>query len=125
MGEVKPWQVIVMVAATVAVAASAWFTFRSNPDLPKNVTDVVMVDVNTGELFTFDVSGRRGVTVPDTNPGTKRVNLVPVFQTDSGGWSMATQDFAALSQVQDEIKINLDRKSGVITGLTGEIKKGH
>lgn len=124
MGEIKPWQIVLIVASLIAVAASAWFTLRGDPEAPTMVDEIAMVDVNTGDLFRFDVTGRKAVSLPGTNPITKRANLIPVFKDDSGSWRMELRDLGGLKSVQDEIKIKIDQKTGIVSDVSSEIKDG-
>jgi hypothetical protein len=50
MGNVKPWQIVVLVVAVVAVGASAYLSF-SGKESVQFANEITMVDVNTSEPF--------------------------------------------------------------------------
>jgi hypothetical protein len=113
MGDVKPWQIVVLVVATVALGASLFFTFgRSGPRVQLAST-MIMADVTTGELFEFSISGRRGMTVPGLNPDSGRFLLLPVERNDSGGWVINERARGLLSDLEAE-PAAVDRKTGEV-----------
>jgi hypothetical protein len=114
MGNVKPWQIVVMVIAVVAVAASAYFSF-SGKDEVKFVNEITMVDVNTGDLFAFPVSRRQVVIPPETNPDTGKRTLLSVNKSTEGKWLIDGREAAGiLPSIEGDHKAIVDRKTGEV-----------
>lgn len=100
MGDVKPWQWIVMVAAVGVLAISVYLTFgRGKVDMGDRV---YMVDVVTGELFVADTGGRRGVVIPAKNPATGERTVVPVMTEEDGGISVSERYRGLAESILDE-----------------------
>lgn len=116
MGDAKPWQIILIVVAVVGVGFSVWrFGFASQGDRHLLADSIVMIDVNTGELFEFSLRGRRGVMVPASNPQTGLEALLPVFQSETdGGWMVSRRDIDALRDSNIEFRA-VDRATGRAT----------
>ncbi len=114
MGNVKPWQIVVMVIAVVAVAASAYFTFAKGEKV-KFANEITMVDVNTGDLFAFPVGRRQAVVPPEKNPETGKRTLLSVDKDASGKWIIPGREIAAfLPTIEGEHKAITDAKSGEV-----------
>jgi hypothetical protein len=111
MGQVKPWQVVVLVAALVALGVSVYFTMFSGPRL-ELADSVRMADVNSGELFRLKI-GPGGAMIPGTNPKTKAVSLLPIEERD-GKWFISERYLSALKGLEGEHKAVLDAKTGEI-----------
>ena len=120
MGKVKPWQVVLLVLALVALGTSAYLSFGSSPDRPRLISEITMVDVTTGQLFSFSLGGKRGVSVPETNPDSGKRTLVPVMKDESGSWIVGPRDRAVLSTFSQEPTLVVDRGSGKVQGAPGE-----
>lgn len=115
MGNVKPWQIVLMVVAVVAVATSAYFSLGRSADSPKLIDEITMVDVATGDLFTFGLGGKKGVSVPETNPDTGKRTLVPTYKDASGSWIVGPRDISILKQFDKEPKLSVDIATGKVT----------
>ena len=119
MGSVKPWQIVLMVAAVVAVGTSAYFSFGSSADRPKLIDEITMVDVTTGQLFSYTLGGKRGVSVPETNPDTGKRTLVPVYKDETGSWIVGPRDRVVLNDFSKEPKLFVDKSSGKVEAAPG------
>jgi hypothetical protein len=111
MGEVKPWQIVVLVAAVVAVSASIYFSMGDGEVRVDN--HIRMVDTSTGELFNIRV-GRGGATIPGKNPRTGLVTLMPVDERD-GQWFIRERYLGALQAIEGD-------KSAVVDVKTGQVR---
>jgi hypothetical protein len=78
VGKFKPWQIVVVVAAVVAVGISV-LRLAVRESSPHLADSVRMVDVNTGDLFDMQV-GR--TMIPAKNPRTGTYSLLPVERRD-------------------------------------------
>ena len=110
MGQVKPWQIVLMVAAVVAMAASAYFTLGGSGI--KLEDEVLLVDITTGDLYAFPTGGHRAIVCPAKNPDTGKIALFRVFKNGEGAWAVSSRDLGALGMVEGEPKALLDRKTG-------------
>jgi hypothetical protein len=114
MGNVKPWQIVLMVVAVVAVGASAYFSFSGGSEV-KFAKEITMVDVNTGDLFFFPVSRREVVFPPETNPTTGKRALLTVNKNESGKWILEGRQRAAmLADIEGDHKAVIDSKTGEV-----------
>ncbi|MFK7885156.1 MAG: hypothetical protein AB8F26_13345 [Phycisphaerales bacterium] len=112
MDNVKPWQVILLVAAVGALGFSAWkFGFGGDRLSAQMSNGVIMMDVNTGELFEYSLKGRRGVMVPGENPNSGELSLMPVQEDEQGRWYITNRDMDALQYVEVEAS-RVDRATG-------------
>jgi hypothetical protein len=121
MGNVKPWQIVVFVLAFVAVGASAFLTLRSG-DGPKLIDEITMVDVKTGQLFVYSLGGKKGVSVPETNPDTGARTLIPTYKDDTGAWVVSPRDRDVLKQFSGEGKLRVD-SAGKVDAAPGAPRK--
>jgi hypothetical protein len=121
MGQVKPWQIVLIIAALAAVATSAYLTL-SGASPVKLDDQVLLVDITSGELFAFPTAGHRAIVTPAPNPETGKIALFRVFKNQAGDWTVSSRDLTALPQVQGEPKALLDRKSGHVN-VTNETPK--
>lgn len=113
MGEVKPWQIVVIVAAVAAVAVSAYFAFgRGVPVTMAN--QMTVVDITSGDLYTVELGPKKGMVIPGMNPKTGRATLFPVTKTEAGEWKVSSRDLGALRVAEGEPKALVDAKSGIV-----------
>ena len=121
MGQIKPWQIVLIIVAVAAAATSAYLTLGGGA--PVKLDDqVLLVDITTGDLYAFPTSGHRAIVTPAKNPDTGKTALFRVFKNDAGNWTVSSRDLSALSQVEGEPKALLDRKSGHVN-VTSETPK--
>jgi len=80
MDNIKPWQIILFVAAIGALGFSVWqFAFSS--DVPKT-EGYLTVDIMTGQLYEVRKGKARGVPLPAKHPETGDRTLYPVNLID-------------------------------------------
>lgn len=80
MSDIKPWHIVVMVAAVIVLAFSAWRVMGS--DIAKGPDGFMTVDIYTGQLYLVQKGKAKGVMFPAKNPETDERTLFPVEQTD-------------------------------------------
>jgi hypothetical protein len=88
MSEIKPWQIILIIAAVVVLAFSGWRMMSSGSiDQPEGH---MTVDVMTGQLYLVKKGKAKGVLYPAKHPETGERTLYPVNQRDddSGKWEL-------------------------------------
>jgi len=111
MGDTKPWQIVVLVAAVVAVGSSLYFSLARGEKLDL-ATSIQMVDVNSGELYRLKI-GKGGASIPGTNPSTKSVTLLPVEERD-GKWYLRERYLSSLKNLEGKHEAVADAKTGEI-----------
>lgn len=84
MNGAKPWQIVLIVVAVLAVSASLWYQIFGGDDLSSS-DSITVVDVKTGELFKSPKPSKRAIELPAINPNTKTNTLVPAYQ-ENGEW---------------------------------------
>ncbi|HYE61362.1 MAG TPA: hypothetical protein VD997_05145 [Phycisphaerales bacterium] len=115
MGTVKPWQIVVMVLAVVAVIGSVVYSCSGESTAPpEQAREVTLVDIRTGDLFIADYPERRPVMFPAKNPDDQQMTLYPVNEKD-GKWML---NMRYMSQIRKEkgLKADLlsDQQSGTV-----------
>ncbi len=123
-GGFKWWHGVVFAAAVAALAWGAYSTFGGANDAPRLATDLLFVDVTTGDLFTFDVSGGRAVGVPGTNPDTGNATLLGVEKRDDGRWYIRSRHLPALAGFKDGAGAVLDHKTGEVRLKSEQARRG-
>lgn len=113
MTGVKPWHIVVIVAAVVGIGASVYFFVGGSDSVPIN-KNMTLVDITTGDLYSVSLSGHHFIVTPGVNPETGKVSLFPVHKNAKGAWAVSGRDLGALSQVQGEPKALVDPKSGEV-----------
>lgn len=99
MENVKPWQIILMVVA-FAVLGFSVFRFGFGGSIESQMADEMMLmDVQTGQLYVRDLSGRKAFIIPDRNPDTHKIALLPVYEED-GEWFLEDRYSGAIEQVE-------------------------
>lgn len=105
MGGAKPWQIAVMV---LGVGAILWLLVSQlgSKSIPDTVQDFVMVDVDTGELFSVHRPANRSLAIPNVRPGAQKLTLYPVDKAEDG-WhvqelfrNQLTKDMTAVEDVK-------------------------
>lgn len=79
-GSLKPWQIGVFVVAVGAVVFGVYTLMTSGKSVVD--TDLIYIDVQSGDLFTYHNS--QTAVVPATNPDTGNASLLPVEKTPTG-----------------------------------------
>ncbi len=97
MDNIKPWQIVLFIAAVAVLGFSLWRQLGSGQvDLPNSV---LVVDVETGEMYRMSLGKRNGAYFPEKNPDTGEHNLMPVVKTDSGEWIVPNHARAAMQDI--------------------------
>lgn len=113
MQGVKPWQIVVLVAAVLAIGVSLYFSFNSEDDV-EFADSMVMVDLESGQLIDAPFPKGRAVIPPAMNPDTQRRTYFPALQRD-GKWFVNPR---YLSQVKEFVPkpeaVLIDAKSGAV-----------
>jgi len=113
MRGLKPWHIILIVIAFVALPLSLVMQAGSaKVDLADTIT---LVDVSSGELFQAALPKDKAVMFPAVNPITKNAALFPAFQRD-GKWFMEVRH---VGMIKDSAKIN---PSALADPKTGELR---
>ena len=115
MGNIKPWQIVVMVLAVLALVGSLVYSCSGDNDTTVTQADVVrMVDIETGQLIQASYPAKAPVMFPATNPETGKVALYPVREIE-GKWRL---DMRYMSRIRSHQGL----KDGLIVdGKTGEV----
>lgn len=113
MSGVKPWQIVLIVAAVVGIGASLYLTMGRSDSVPM-ASEMLLVDITTGDLYSMPLTGHRAIVTPAKNPDTGKICLFPVHKNEAGAWFVSTRDLGALPVVQGEPKALIDRKSGEV-----------
>ncbi len=113
MGHLKPWQAVLMIVAIVVLAVSLWINLLGG-DVP-NPGSITVADVETGELFYIDTSGRKVALLPATNPNSGERTLFPVRKDDDGTWKITRMGMGALGSYEGPAAALADRGSGIVT----------
>ncbi len=110
MGDLKPWQIILIIAAVVAVGFTGWrFLTGTQIDEPDRLFAACVV---TGELFDIRMGRARGLLLPAKHPETGERTLFPVTN-DGGVWKVATGYLKAASP---------EHTPGSTIGASGEVE---
>jgi hypothetical protein len=86
MGEVRPWQVVIIVLALLGAVGMSVYSFTSSDGVEQS-DSLSMVDVATGELFISPFPKGRPAFFPAKSPDTGTLSLYPAFQKD-GKWML-------------------------------------
>lgn len=120
MGQLKPWQMVLIVVAVVVLGASiAWQVFgRERVD---KADSVLLMDVATGDLYRVDVRGSRGVAIPARHPDNGERTLIPVIRDDDGVWTITERYRSAVERMEVEPTDRIDRSTWVVGGDFSDI----
>lgn len=121
MGDVKPWQVVLIVASFLVLVGSVWFFgFRPTDDSRLMANALVLIDVESGQLYEYDLRGRKGVIIPERHPDSGKLSLIPVFQDEGGGWIVGERDLSSIGLVEVPVSA-VDARSGQVLNFSQEI----
>jgi hypothetical protein len=120
MGSLKPWQLVLVIVAALVLAVSLWMTL-SGSDVPRP-GEITVADVETGELFVMDTSGKKIALLPATNPDTGNRTLFPVRKEDDGSWRITPVGLGAFAGYEGEAAALTNRASGAIN-VTSEKRR--
>lgn len=115
MKQYKPWQIVLFVAAILVLGASLWWSLRTKGPEAMLSRKFMLVDVTTGELFTFSTK-RKPAVIPERNPDTGARTLLPADDL-SGTWAVESRFLGLLKDLVEQKE--LDRASIVVDLETG------
>ncbi|MCW5777439.1 MAG: hypothetical protein KIS87_13465 [Phycisphaeraceae bacterium] len=110
----RPTRKQIVLFATAAASVACAVIAVSHGDRLELRTSVFMVDVSTGELFRFPITGSRGVGVPNFNPETNALSLLPVRRDEGGQWRVVTRALSFLDDLEVEACAVQDRSTGLV-----------
>lgn len=97
MSDIKPWQIVVIVAAVIVLAFSAWRMMGS--DVAKGPSGYMTVDIYTGQLYLVKKGKAKGIMFPAKNPDTKERTLYPVEQSSSDSdWELRPRSSTGITK---------------------------
>jgi hypothetical protein len=119
--KVKPWQIAVIVIGLLVGLGSVVYQLLapSGPDLPDSM---LLIDVETGQLYRADISGK-GVMLPARRPETGKIALLRVRSEDGGKYYVADRDLGLLQYLDQGIEVKaIDVESGDVLVSSKDIK---
>lgn len=119
MRSIKPWQIALFVVAGLVLAGSLWFSLRSKAiDMADSIT---MIDVTTGDVYIFSTKGRKGVFIPEDNPDTGMISLMPIHK-EGADWYVPKRYLAAFEDL--DVPVNaVDPETGLATPSENDPKR--
>ena len=112
MDRLKPWQIVLLVVAAVVLGGSLWISLGGSR-VP-NPSDVIVADVESGDLYVLDTSGRKIVLLPATNPETGARTLFPVRKEEDGSWVITGIVAGELAEYEGPAAAVRDRGSRIV-----------
>ncbi len=121
-GKVKPWQIVLFLAAAAALGWSAWNVLKSGTSVPVS-GELTLVDVRTGQLYVVDTS-RRGVVLPERHPETGEEVLFAASQDETSGvWQLGRGSEEMLRLLDGELAAVVDASTGELKVLESPAKR--
>lgn len=115
MRDAKPWQIVLLVLAVIAVIASTIYSFINSDDLGL-ANKISMVDVVTGDRYVVKVPKSGSMGIPGTNPVTKEETLVPYWKDEeSAQWKVIDRYAASVVNARKGSKIAVDPSTWIVT----------
>lgn len=115
MDDLKPWHIVLIIAAVAVLGFSVYRAVFSN-SVPKH-DSILLVDVTTGILYDAHKGDARGMLLPARSPDTNERTLFPVEQTEDGQWRVR----ARYTGVLDGMDLKNSRvKGGYIVDIDSE-----
>ena len=112
--KVKPVQLVVLIAGVLALGWTTW-RLATQDSGPKMADSLRLVDVTTGELFIFPLTGG-GAIFPELNPGTGKRLLLPIHEVD-GKYRVTPRALGLVPDLGVDPKAIIDRSTGEIKPL--------
>jgi hypothetical protein len=109
MRRARPWQIVIVVAACIAVGLSIYLALTGDRGAQIN-SEITLVDPSTGELFRS--GGSRGVTIPATNPRTGQAMLIPAIH-EGDKWFVNKRYLPSIDRAGAHLDA-LDRTTGEV-----------
>jgi hypothetical protein len=107
------------VIAVSVLAGGTWYSFFSGGP-PRPPGAIVMIDIQTGELF--HVSTKR-LAIPTMNPTTELRNLYPVFKSQDGDWEIGGHYLEGVENRGFNQSVVIDLASGKVRPSSSKISK--
>lgn len=112
MQQVRPWHIVLFVAAAGALAFLGYQILRG--DGIDVAHELLVADIATGEIYEIDTNGR-GIALPARHPDTGERTLYPIFRGEGGEWMLESRALAAISERNIETGTVIDKETGAIT----------
>ncbi|MDX2130488.1 MAG: hypothetical protein SFY69_00360 [Planctomycetota bacterium] len=112
MSGIRPWQIVILVLAVVALIASIAFT-ASGDDSVDFADSVLLVDLETGELIDAPYPSGKSISLPAINPATSKRSLFPVEKTD-GQWRVEARYLSMVKEFVPKPEALTDPKAGTV-----------
>jgi hypothetical protein len=113
MRRARPWQIVIVVAACVAVGLSVYLALTGDRG-PQINSEITLVDPSTGDVFR---SGSRGMVIPATNPKTGQAMLIPAIH-EGDKWFVNKRYLPSIDRAGARLDA-LDRATGEVR-VTGD-----
>jgi hypothetical protein len=114
------WQIVLFVAAGIAVAISGYFTFfRSGINLPHKL---VLVDIVTGDLYGIDSDGKT-ILIPARSPVSGEKSLYPVAKGDDGEWVLDARSLEEIRAIAEQKELAIDEETGRVIGKSKDVRR--
>ena len=84
-GKLRPWQVLLFVAAIGAVGFAVFRSVAGGPEINLR-SSITLIDAETGELYEAPLNGSKSVFLPARRPDNGPVALLPIVKNDDGEW---------------------------------------
>lgn len=110
MGNIKPWQIIIIVLALAGLVVSV-ILFMPGKSVPKT-EGYMTVDIMTGQLYDIRKGKAKGVPLPAKHPDTGVRTLYPVSQVNDTTWEIPTGFGSFLT---DDVRKGSELENGEFT----------
>jgi hypothetical protein len=115
MRNAKPWQIVLLVLAVIAVIASTIYSLRNSDDLGLS-NKIPMVDVITGDRYIVKLPKSGSMEIPGINPTTKETTLLPYWKDEeSGQWKVIERYASSVVKKRKGAKLAVDPGTWVVT----------
>jgi hypothetical protein len=110
----KPWQIVIIVAAVLAVVAVSVYSCKNSDDLGL-AKEIPMVDVVTGDLFIVKVPKKGSMAIPMRHPETDRETLILAGPAENGFCPISERYISGLDlKGLEQDKLALDSKTKTV-----------
>ncbi len=112
MEGVRPWHIVLFVAAAIALGFGFFWQLSSGEEIEK-ATTVVIVDVATGDLYECDRPSAGGLLFPLKNPETQKALMLPA-EREGDVWKVSSRylPLAASLVAKETGEVALDKATG-------------
>jgi len=117
MRDAKPWQIVLLVVAVIAVIASTIYSLRNSDDLGL-ANKIYMVDAITGDRYIVKMPKSGSMEIPGINPSTGEMTLLPYLKDEETGEWKVIERYAApvfKKKKTSDGKTAVDTKTWVVT----------